>query len=381
MSNMLNMPDLCYQKLKDFYAFRKDAPFFQQEFGFYCLDRWIMEGHLKPYSEVADYGLYLRGIFGFDEPASHYTLALGGCEAPFHPNFETKILEDRGEYELVQDSVGRSVLYFKNRRSGFMPEYISHPVKDVETWEQNCRWRMQPDSGRLAEIDAMAVSAAAESAKGKIIIQYAVGAYMYLRSLIGPLDLLYKFYDDPQLIHECMTSWLEIADFVTARMQEKVDYDCILFDEDICYNHGSLISPDMIQEFLMPYYRRLVGNVRSRQTDMDRKLHIHVATDGNLESVIPIYKEIGMDFMSPFEAASGCDVVELGRKYPDLLISGGIDKRILATDRHGIDKMVDTIFPIMKKRGGYIPTCDHGVPEEVSFENYMHYRKRCLEFA
>jgi hypothetical protein len=43
--------------------------------------------------------------------------------------------------------------------------------------------------------------------------------------------------------------------------------------------------------------------------------------------------------------------------------------------------MVDHVFPAMQARGGYIPTCDHGVPEEVSFENYMHYRKRCLEFA
>ena len=46
-----------------------------------------------------------------------------------------------------------------------------------------------------------------------------------------------------------------------------------------------------------------------------------------------------------------------------------------------IDRMVDRIFPAMRLRGGYIPTCDHGVPEEVSLENYLHYRKRCLEFA
>jgi hypothetical protein len=36
---------------------------------------------------------------------------------------------------------------------------------------------------------------------------------------------------------------------------------------------------------------------------------------------------------------------------------------------------------VMHARGGYTPTCDHGVPEEVSLANYRHYRKRCLEFA
>jgi uroporphyrinogen decarboxylase len=88
-----------------------------------------------------------------------------------------------------------------------------------------------------------------------------------------------------------------------------------------------------------------------------------------------------MDVMSPFEVASGCDVVEIGQQYPDLVMTGGIDKRILAKSKEAIDEMVDRIFPAMQARGGYIPTCDHGVPEEVSYENYLHYRKRALEFA
>ncbi len=62
-------------------------------------------------------------------------------------------------------------------------------------------------------------------------------------------------------------------------------------------------------------------------------------------------------------------------------MSGGIDKRILAKGKDAIDRYMDHILPVMKKRGGYIPTCDHDVPEEVTYENYLYYRKRCLEFA
>ena len=46
-----------------------------------------------------------------------------------------------------------------------------------------------------------------------------------------------------------------------------------------------------------------------------------------------------------------------------------------------IDRMIDRIFPVMQQRGGFLPTCDHGVPEEVSLENYLYFRRRCLEFA
>ena len=88
-----------------------------------------------------------------------------------------------------------------------------------------------------------------------------------------------------------------------------------------------------------------------------------------------------MDVMSPFEVASGCDVVEIGRQYPDLIICGGIDKRVLAKGKKEIDEMVERILPPMRRRGGYIPTCDHGVPAEVSLGNYFHYRKRCVELG
>jgi uroporphyrinogen decarboxylase len=108
---------------------------------------------------------------------------------------------------------------------------------------------------------------------------------------------------------------------------------------------------------------------------------VQIATDGAVHGVIDLYKEIGMTFMAPFEVASGCDVVELGRRYPDLLMSGGFDKRILAQGKEAIDREIDRIMPVMYKRGGYIPTCDHGVPEEVSFENYVYYRERMKEYA
>ena len=54
------------------------------------------------------------------------------------------MLEDRGNYELVQDFAGRALLCFKGRRDGFMPEYVDHPVKDMATWERDVAWRMAP---------------------------------------------------------------------------------------------------------------------------------------------------------------------------------------------------------------------------------------------
>ncbi|AEF82856.1 uroporphyrinogen decarboxylase family protein [Leadbettera azotonutricia] len=366
------------KKMRSFYDLKPDAPIYQKEFGFYSMDRWKAEGHLS--ADVSE--KELAGLFGFDPPGKYQTGNLGWCEAGFCPVFEEKVLEDLGEYELVQDFAGRGVKCFKNRRSGFMPEYVDHPVTDIKTWEEKCLWRMDPQSPeRIPDIEKAIAGAKSAAAEGQIICANLVGGYMYLRSLMGPVDLMYLFYDNPQLIHRCMEGWLALADSVYARIQKEVVFDEVFIGEDICYNHGFLISVDMIREFIFPYYQQLLANVKSRQLDKTRKLHFQVDTDGFSDPAIPLYRELGMDYLSPFEVASGSDVVRTAREYPWLLMSGGFDKRIMAKGKDAIDREVDRIMPVMKKRGGYIPTCDHGVPEEVSFENYLYYRKRMLEFA
>lgn len=363
------------KKYNDFYAMKPGASIIQTEFGFYSLDRWTKEGHITRETDLSE-------LFQYDKSAIANLNGLGWCEAAFFPAFEEEVLEDRGEHEVVRDSAGRHVLYFKGRRDGFMPEYLDHPVKDFKSWEQQCKWRLDPTvSGRYDGVEDKLTSVKKLAETGYQVVQMIIGGYMYLRSLIGPADLLYMFYDNPVLIHDCMKTWLELADAVIARHQGIVALDELYLAEDICYNHGLLISPDMMREFLFPYYRQLIQNIISRQSGSGKKLRVQVDTDGNAVVAIDVYREIGMGYMSPFEVASGCDVVEVGKRYPDLLMRGGIDKRIIAAGKEAIDREVERILPVMKARGGYIPVCDHGVPEEVDFESYMHYRKRILEFA
>lgn len=363
------------QKYWDFYNMKPGAGFFQREFGFYSLEKWQREEGLDPQADLGE-------LFGFDPQGRVDVGGLGWCEAGFCPVFEEKVLEDRGDYELVQDFAGRAVLCFKGRRAGFMPDYVGHPVKDRKTWEENCLWRMDPNSpGRQAAMDEYLPKAVEKAKQGMFVGQQVVGGYMYLRSLIGPEELLYMFYDDPDLIHSCMEQWLALADVITARHQQYLSFDELFIGEDICYNHGPLISPDMIREFLLPYYQQLLTNMRRRQLDKNRPLGFQVDTDGYCDPVIDLYRELGMTHMSPFEVASNCDVIRSGEKYPDLKLTGGVDKRVLVQGPDKIDEMIGRIFPAMQKRGGYMPTCDHGVPEEVTLKNYLHFRKRCLEFA
>lgn len=362
------------RKLRDTYARTPGAPLVQREFGFYCLDRWRREG--MP-TDVP-----LHELFQYDPPGNYGLGQLGWCEAAFLPAFEVEVIEDRGEHEVVRDYAGRHVLYFKGRRDGFMPEYLEHPVRDARTWEEDVKWRLDPSSEeRYSDLGPRMEAAREQARRGQMISQGLIGGYMYLRSLIGPEHVLYAFHDQPALIHDCMTTWFTLADAVISRHQEHVTIDELFLAEDICYNHGPLISPAMIGEFLAPYYEQLIANVKARQIDRDRHLYLHIDTDGYAPPVMPVYKTLGMDAMSPFEVASGCDVVAVGQEHPDVALFGGMDKRVLAQGKAAIDAMVERVLPAMRERGGYIPTCDHGVPEEVPYEDYLYYRARCVELG
>ena len=361
------------EKYRAFYARKPCSPLFMKEFGFFTLDKWKKQGYIDDNTD-------LNELFGFDKSPEYIFEGLGWCEAAFEPFFEEKTTEDLGDKEVVRDAAGRKVLYYKERREGYMPEYIDHPVKDIKTWEEDVKWRLNPDSPqRYKNLSAVTADAKAAKSAGKIISQQLIGGYMYLRSLIGPVNLLFTFYDQPGLIHECMKTWLDLSDKIIEKHQKIVSLDELFFSEDICYNSSSLISPDMIKEFLFPYYAELIKRTKNRQKGI--KLHLQLDTDGKIGTVLNLYRDIGFDYFSPFEAAAGNDVVKIRKAYPEILISGGFDKRILLKGKDAIDREVDRIMPFMYRRGGYIPTCDHGVPEETEFDNYFHFRRRLLEFS
>lgn len=361
------------ERLRATYEFKPVDHLCRREFGFWdeTIDRWASEGGPADIDHHAE-------LFGFDEPGRVMIGMLGWCEPAFVPQIETEILESTDEYNIVRDNAGRTVKVLKGKKIGFMPQYLKHAVENDKDWEEDISLRLSADTAQRWEKFDEQIAAAKKGAKnGMFITQTCIGGYMYLRAMVGPEGICYMFVDNPQLIHKMMQGWLTLADSVITRVQQHVELDELFLAEDICYNHGLLISPEMVRTFILPYYQQLLANVRSRQ---GKKIYFQIDTDGYVEEALELYvKGAGVDVMSPFEIAAGNDVIEIAGKYPDLVMTGGIDKRVLAAGPEAIDAYLERVMPFMVKRGGYVPTCDHSVPDNVSFANYMHYRKRMLE--
>ena len=108
---------------------------------------------------------------------------------------------------------------------------------------------------------------------------------------------------------------------------------------------------------------------------------IAVDSDGDVWKLIPLWMEGGVNTLYPFEVAAGMNVVEVRKAFPDLGIIGGIDKRAIVNGKKAIDEELEGKLPFMLKHGGYIPTIDHQVTPEASFENFTYYRHKLEETA
>ncbi len=165
------------EKIWNTYRRVPESGFIQRDFGLWmCIDAWRKDG--LPEGSEAE-------LFSYEPSGKADLRGLGWTEPAFEPEFPERVLEDRGETEIVQDRAGRGVLYFKGRRQGFMPEYVSHPVTDMRSWQENVKPRLRfdlPERIAARKAEAGAVRDAREK-NGSLVCQNIIGGYMYLRSL------------------------------------------------------------------------------------------------------------------------------------------------------------------------------------------------------
>ena len=68
------------------------------------------------------------------------------------------------------------------------------------------------------------------------------------------------------------------------------------------------------------------------------------------------------------------DAITIRKKYGNkFFLIGNLDKRELAKGGDAMKKEIDSKVPILKELGGYIPSVDHLVHVEFSFQKFKEY--------
>lgn len=294
------------------------------------------------------------------------------------PEFAYEVIEETEEFVTCRD--GRGVVSRGRRDGGSMPEFLDYPVKSPRDWERLKEERLDPDTpGRLTE-DWDVVRDHLEKTGNMVQLgTFPYGVFGTPRDFLGVEELLVSFYTEPDMIRDMMehltTLWLSLWEQVAPH----VHISHIHIWEDMSGRHGSLISPDMVRSFMMPCYDRIADFAKRHRVEI-----VSVDTDGDCSELVPIMMDHGMTMMFPFEVQAGNDILEYRETYPELGIVGGLDKRALAGTKDDVRREIDKTAKMLE-RGRYIPSFDHLIPPDASWDNYRYaaeeIKKLCYESA
>jgi len=290
-----------------------------------------------------------------------------------HPPFENKILEEDERHILYINHEGILMKEMKDHPFSSMPQFIKFPVENRQEFRRFWQERMQPDMNQRLGPDwkEQLLRWRAAPIPFVIISDRWGGFFGPLRNLTGVEKLCTLLYDDPAFVEEMMEADAEFIIAMMAQILDVISIDAFAFWEDMGYRSGPLISPQMARRYMLPRYRKVTDYLRQCGVK-----YIGLDSDGQIDPLIPVWLDAGLNFLYPFEVQSGMDVLNVRQKYgQELRIWGGVDKRTLAIGPAAIDAELERLRPLIRQ-GGYIPHTDHSCPPDISFENYTYYLRR-----
>jgi len=306
----------------------------------------------------------VSAFFSMDEPMWRVPLNNYLC-----PQFVPEVLEDHGNWILHRNEYGVVVKDQKDR-NGF-PDWVSTPVKTRDDWEKLKAERLQPKLAQRLPTNWEALKAEFRTRTYPLIFGgYPTGFYGTARFLLGEEQVMFAFYDDPEMMRDIMNYMADFWVELYSQVLGQIEVDGILIWEDMCYKNGPLISPEIFREFILPGYKKVTECLRSHGVKV-----VMVDTDGDCWKLIPLFLEGGVTALGPFEQNAGMDVCEVRKAFPNLVMLGGIDKARLALGRSEIDAELNKVISMLDM-GGYVPHVDHSVPPDVSWENFKYYRQK-----
>lgn len=200
------------------------------------------------------------------------------------------------------------------------------------------------------------------------------GGFWFPRTLFGIQGHLLSFYDEPELYHRILDDLADYQLSVLEQIYSVCTPEFMTFAEDMSYNKGPMLSHKMFNEFLLPYYRRITPYLHAHGTK------VLVDSDGDITEMIPWLMEAGIQGALPLEYQAGVDVARIRREYPEFIMIGGYNKRIMKDGEAAMRNEFERLLPVMRS-GRYIPSVDHQTPPDVSLENYRTYVRLLTEYA
>jgi hypothetical protein len=288
----------------------------------------------------------------------------------FQPMFDLQVLENDEKSFVYVDIDGIKRKFVKD--IGVIPTSIEWVIKDWKSWNKLKDERLNPlDIRSRFPRNWEALRKKYDNRDYPLVLGgYPCGYFGTLAHLLGYENLFYMYYDDPRLIHDIQKTFTELWINIYTEILSEISVDCFFIWEDVSAGSGSMISPSLIREFMLPYYKKLTDFLRAKGIRL-----IVVDTDGDCFELIPLFLEAGINALMPIEVSCGMDLLKVRKSFPTLRLMGGFPKYEIKHGKQRIDQMLGPIAETLKS-GGYIPFCDHLIPPEIPWADFRYYRTK-----
>lgn len=333
--------------------------------------------HTQGLPTGADWYTYLMQVLGitYTPPGPRVSL---GVSFTMLPTFEEKVLERRDRHIIAQDSMGAIVemsdaydfSYLRTPKDFVSRRWLRFPVQSRQDWEEKIKWRYDPRHPARFPADFAARCRALRDRDYVLRVNFR-GPFWQLRDWCGMEGLCLLMMDDPDFVQEMIDFYADFILRTLSPLLAQVELDYVQVAEDMAYKLHSMISPAMTRRFLLPSWKRWIAAIKASGCPI-----VCMHCDGYMAELLPLWIEAGFNCCYPVEVAAGNDVTTFRRKYGwQMAYIGGIDKRALAAGGDTLRAEVLRVVPPLLKDGGFIPACDHAVPPDVSWPNFVAYTR------
>lgn len=304
--------------------------------------------------------------FGFDYVRKHVVKVVTGIR----DHFQEGVVEETEDFRITIDRHGRKTKLMK--RSATIPLPLGYPVEDADDWQSyKPLYEFNEDRFRADWRPA----AEAARASGALIKIGMPGGYDEVRELMGDENACVAFYTQPDLVREILDTIGTTVVRVIEEVASVVRIDQLSVHEDMAGKSGPLIGPNLMDEFVVPYYRRCWDAAQQAGAEI-----FQMDSDGNIDPIVESFVAAGVNSFLPLEPAAGIDMVALRRKYGHAVsLVGGIDKFALLGTGDDIDRELEYKLAPEMQTGGVLFGLDHRIPNGVPIDNYRYYVRRARE--
>jgi len=186
--------------------------------------------------------------------------------------------------------------------------------------------------------------------------------------LMGFQTFYYALYDQPDLVEAVMDKVTELSVGATEHVVTIDNVEMVLIVDEMGYNKGTVLKPDMLRKYVYPRHRHLVDI-----THEAGKLFI-LHSCGNLTAIMDeVIEAERFDAKHSFEDAI-MPVEEVYRRWGDRTsVLGGVDMDILARGtEEQVRKRVRQILDVCGQAGtGFCLGSGNSITNYIPVENYL----------